>query len=181
MDTPPSAALAVCLADIIRRATPADLAALDAEIARLAAARRVLAAVLGHSPAGDPAPGKPLPPSLRQGVTGETPTPGERLSPQAACRERRLSIARLLLERGPLRMSDLKTGLPIPSGSMPGVLKHPWFERSGPSPRDPYRLTEEGRRAASSTPSANAAAPASPAAGSPATSPPSTTPAAGDA
>lgn len=63
-----------------------------------------------------------------------------------AARGRRLKIARRL-EAGPVGPAELCRDLDIPRGSIVGVLRHPWFEKTGSGTRDPYRLTEEGRAA----------------------------------
>ena len=150
------------LTALLAGATPTDLADLDAEIARLAAMRPWLVAALASkapAPSEEPPPGKvpavgqpPAPPhqpkaGKRVVRTGPSaPRPGD---PNAAgfAKTRRLAVARLLADRGPLRGREIAAALRIPSGSITGTLTHPWFTRTGPALRDPFQLTAAGRLA----------------------------------
>lgn len=140
-------------------ATPADLAALDVEIARLQGVRDLVAAALEAAtvrvvPVPAPsagAPGKSLPPAR----------PGERLGARLgakpgsapadrsrACRDRRLALARLLLP-APLSATELATRTGFPKGSMSSLLDHEWFRKTSPEKNAPYALSDAGRAAAS--------------------------------
>lgn len=64
--------------------------------------------------------------------------------------ERRLTIARLLAERGPMRTAEIVRATGIPDDQVYAAHQHPWFRREGRARATRITLTEEGMRAACS-------------------------------
>lgn len=64
--------------------------------------------------------------------------------------QRRLTIARLLAERGPLRTAEIVQATGIPDDQVYAAHQHPWFRREGRARATRIALTEEGMRAACS-------------------------------
>lgn len=61
--------------------------------------------------------------------------------------ERRLTIARLLAERGPLRTIEIMHATGISDDQIYAAQSHPWFRREGRARATRIALTEEGLRA----------------------------------
>jgi hypothetical protein len=120
------------LASLLASVTPADIAALDAEIARLTALRAVLA---GKAPA-------PIIQNAR--------APG-RITRGSKTHQRRLKVAALLV-KGPARFSEIVRTTGIPASNSGAVLRCPWFQKTGPINSSPYAITDAGRAALAATP-----------------------------
>jgi hypothetical protein len=90
---------------------------------------------------------------------GAAPRLGLSLKPKAAPPEpggsRRHRIAGALAA-GPKGLAAIAEELDIPKGTMPGLVAHPWFEKTGRMKRDPYRLTALGREQALASGTASA-------------------------
>lgn len=64
--------------------------------------------------------------------------------------QRRLTIARLIADRGPLRTAEIVQATGIPDDQVYAAHQHPWFRREGRARATRIALTEEGMRAACS-------------------------------
>lgn len=126
--------LSAALAEAV---TPADLAALDAEIARLTALRDLLRQAIGPAsgePAAEEPAGKPCPAA-------------EAGAPPRGKVDRRLLIARAIERHGPLRAAQMPERTGIPQTCLTYYLAHPWFAKAGPHRCAPWTLTDAGRAA----------------------------------
>lgn len=134
----------------IRERLQARLVELRGERDRIDAVLAELAALLEAEPESEvPKNGKP-PGKVRAPVAA-----GANGKSHGKAHGRRLAIARLLAERGPLPAPDILKQLDIPLGSKGNLFPHEWFEKASPEKGSPYQLTEKGRSAAgaaSSTP-----------------------------
>ncbi|VTT98916.1 unnamed protein product [Gemmataceae bacterium] len=114
------------LLDLVGRATPDDLkaiddaiAAKDRDLAALRAVRKVLAVA-----AGVEEPKKPGPGPRKEKADADQPGRG------GSMEERRVRCARYILKNGPTPAAGLGRLFDIPAGSQTGVLSHPWFQRT---------------------------------------------------
>lgn len=120
------------LIDTLKTATPADLDAIDAEIATLTRLREVVALLVG------------------KGVETYTIPAAQAVRTKTAAQSQEEKQRRLLraLANGPLRRTDLPKASGLTPEGVQNCLNGPWFEKVSPGGHmDPWQLTEAGRAA----------------------------------
>jgi hypothetical protein len=117
--------------------TPADLAELDIEIARLQGVRELVARALAIAPAPVVHPiAKPKPKALA------APSSRDKAP------ERRAAVCRLLAEAGPLGSVEICRRLSIPEGTITQLMKSELFAKQSADKFAPWVLTDGGRAVA---------------------------------
>lgn len=131
------------ISTLLARATPEDLATIDAavsakerELDSLRAVRKLVAVALGVEPAKNAKPG----PRKHQASGLPSVTP----SPRGVVDERRKRIAAEILKNGPTPGSAIAARLNFPAGSVGHTIDHEWFVATDRG----YDLTPRGREAA---------------------------------
>lgn len=127
------------LAGMLTQATPADLAELDTEIARLQGVRELVARALAL----------PAPVSVMQVAKPRAITTHKHRDSQM--QPRRAAVARALAEAGALGTAELARRCGIPEGTMQKVMQCPWFKKATDNKFSPWELTDSGRAALKDT------------------------------
>lgn len=140
----------------------AEIATLEAKVTALRYARGIVA-----GDADDPAPNgdghaapatRTTPPRTQEPPAKKSPPPVAPQRPEGNRHEadrnaRRLRIAKLLIEHGPMMPGQLEGLVSCASATLRATLEsHPWFQRVNPENfKSPWTLTESGRKLAAST------------------------------